>query len=121
MKFLVDNALSPQVAELLAQAGHDAVHVRERGMAAADDAMVFDFAAQEDRVLVSADTDFGTILAMRGAAKPSVINLRRHQGRRAHQQAGLVLSAFPRIQEDLEKGAVVVFDEGRIRVRRLPI
>ena len=37
MKFLIDNALSPALADLLQQAGHDAIHVRSIGLQHADD------------------------------------------------------------------------------------
>ncbi|MGH2876104.1 MAG: DUF5615 family PIN-like protein, partial [Solirubrobacteraceae bacterium] len=47
---LVDNALSPLVGEELNRAGHDAVHVRELGMAAAADSEIFDRAAQDARI-----------------------------------------------------------------------
>ena len=56
MKFLIDNALSPELAKFLQQANHDAVHVRERNLHRADDEVIFEAAAAENRVIVSADT-----------------------------------------------------------------
>lgn len=121
MKWLIDNALSPAVSEGLRAAGHDAVHVRDRGLATADDTQIFDLGAQEDRVIVSADTDFGTLLAQRAHSKPSVILFRGATTRRPTEQIALLLANLPSIQADLAKGAIVVIEPARLRIRSLPI
>ena len=53
MKFLVDNALSPLVAEGLQEAGHDATHVRDYGLQDAADNTVLKRSEEEDHILVS--------------------------------------------------------------------
>lgn len=121
MRFLIDNALSPFVAEGLRQAGHDAVHVRDLGLAAADDVTIFEHADRDQRVIISADTDFGTILAMRNAARPSVILFRGATPRNPIGQVKLLIANLAEIAPSIERGAVVVLEPQRIRVRSLPM
>lgn len=119
MKWLVDNALSPIIADLLSAAGHDAVHVRALALHAATDEVVFQAAVDQERVLISADTDFGTMLILRKATRPSVILFRHGAPRKPDDQAALLLANLAGVTQDLEAGAIVVFHQDRIRVRRL--
>jgi predicted nuclease of predicted toxin-antitoxin system len=121
MKLLLDENLSPALSRFLIEDGYDVVHVRDRGLASVTDDVVRALAAAEERVLISADTDFGTLLARSGASEPSVVLVRRAVGRRASQQARLHIANLPVVQDELAEGAVVVLGEKTIRIRRVPI
>ena len=120
MRFLIDNALSPGMAEGLRKAGHDAIHVRDLGLASATDHEILIKALAEERIIVSADTDFGTLLALSDLAKPSFILFRRTDKRPVSLLMHL-LANLSQTEKDLNKGAVVVFEDNRIRIRSLPI
>ena len=119
MKFLIDNALSPELAKLLEAATHDAIHVRDRNLEKASDEEIFETAASEGRIIISADTDFGTILTFRRQRLPSVIIFRHPSPRRPEMQARLLLENLASFSEDLAQGAIVILRQDRIRVRRL--
>jgi predicted nuclease of predicted toxin-antitoxin system len=120
LKFLIDNALPPRLADLLLAAGYDAVHVRAYRMHAASDEEVLAKAFEEDRIVVSADSDFGAILAAQAANRPSFILFRNPNLLRAHDYLNILLPALPALGPELMSGCVAVFRYSRLRVRKLP-
>jgi predicted nuclease of predicted toxin-antitoxin system len=121
VKLLLDANLSPRVARLLKEAGHDAIHVADMGLLTATDPVILRAAAKEERILLTADSDFGALLALGSLASPSVLLLRSADHLRPSEQAELIAANLPQIAEDLEKGAIVSLTRDRLRVRELPI
>jgi predicted nuclease of predicted toxin-antitoxin system len=119
MRLLIDNALSPLVARRLTEAGYETLHVRDAGLSSASDAEVVELAEKEDRIIVSADTDFGTLLTLRRRTKPSFILFRGDIERRPELQAAALIRELPALEEHLAAGAIVVITKDRIRMRHL--
>jgi predicted nuclease of predicted toxin-antitoxin system len=121
LRFLLDEGLSPRLVDLLASSGHDVVHVRGVGLTSASDPVVLARAAEDERVLVTLDTDFGALVAHSHAVIPSIVLFRGNVTRRTDSQASLLLANLDAVADDLQAGAIVVIGDGRLRVRRLPI
>ena len=94
------------------------MHVRDIGLQASTDIIVLERARAEDRVLISADTDFSGLLARSHAASPSVLLIRRLTGRRAADQFEIIQANLASVADDLATGAVVVFGDDRAALRR---
>jgi hypothetical protein len=70
--------------------------------------------------VVSADSDFGAILAAQEAERPSFILFREPNLLVAHDYIDMLLPALPALEPELLAGCVAVFRSSRLRVRRLP-
>ena len=122
MRFLVDANLSPRVAAGLTSAGFESIHVADVGLLTAADQEILDYAAENELVIVSADTDFGDLLALsRGAVRPSAVLLRSADRLTPDQQAALIAANLPAAADELKAGALMTIARGRVRIRLLPI
>lgn len=121
MRLLVDANLSPSVAGQLRGAGHDAVHVIDVGLATATDPEIVEHAEADDLVILTVDTDFPMLIALRRATSPSIVLLRGVNELSPDQHAALVIANLPAVAEDLRRGAIVSLGPDHLRVRRLPL
>ena len=101
--------------------GHDVAHVGDVGLLTADDQTILGHASRSKRVVVSADADFATLLAVANRSEPSLILLRSADLLTPNQQADVILANLDPVAADLETGAVVTIGRGHLRVRSLPM
>jgi predicted nuclease of predicted toxin-antitoxin system len=117
---LVDMNLSPEWVAFFERESWHAIHWSSVGSASAPDREILDWAASNGCIVFTHDLDFGTLLALRSAPVPSVVQLRGQET--APVQVGqLVLTALRQLKGDLERGALVTIDASRIRARILPL
>jgi predicted nuclease of predicted toxin-antitoxin system len=119
MKRLLDQGLPRSAADLLRLAGIDAIHVGEVGFAAAADESILELGRVQHRTVVTLDSDFHASLALHASVSPSVIRI-RIEGLRGAELTSLLQTVLIHC-DDPEKGAAVVIQLGRIRVRHLPL
>lgn len=121
MRLLLDANLSPKLLGPLRNAGHDTTHVAEVGLLTATDPEIFDHAVGNGFAVVTADSDFPMLLALRRAESPSVIHLRHVAELGPDDHAQLLLANLPTVTDDLERGAIVSMSPTRLAIRDLPI
>ena len=120
MRLLVDMNLSPELCARFRAAGHDAQHWSAIGAPNAPDKIIMDYAKTHRHVVLTHDLDFGAILAATRAEGPSVVQIRTEDVM-SDKFVSLVLATLTRFEAELISGALVIVDEGRSRVRVLPM
>lgn len=119
MRFLVDACVDVRVREWLETQGHEARHLRDEELQKLPDGDVFAKADTERRVIVTIDLDFGEILSLSHGRIVSTIVFRVRDTRATSLIARLA-SVLPSATPHLARGAIVIIEPTRFRVRRLP-
>ncbi len=112
--------VSEGIGAWLRKLRHDVVHLREEGLHQLPDVDIFAKALGEGRVILTFDLDFGEILALSGGRTVSVVLFRLNNTRTPFVKKRLE-AVLPKVEEALLNGAIVVVEDGRHRVRRLPL
>ena len=120
MRFLADAGLSPPTVDFLIELGHEAIHVRTLGLQRAPDLDIVARASADSSVVLTFDLDFGDVLALGVLDKPSVIIFRLSDERPQSVNRRLSEVVSDRSRE-LESGALILVEDTRYRVRKLPI
>ena len=120
MRFLLDMGVDVRIGTWLREHGHEPIHLRDQGLQRLPNGEIFTKAISENRVILTFDLDFGEIAALARGRKASVVVFRLHNTRTAHVLERLA-SVLPDCSSILQKGAVVVVEENRHRVRPLPV
>ena len=117
MRLLADENVPGPVVQALRQLGHDVLWIKESRPGAEDPAALA-LAQTDQRVLVTADTDFGELAFKSGLPASSGVVLIRIDWSDPDSDNRLVVSAIT--SRDDWTGVFAVVERDRIRVRRLP-
>lgn len=120
MRFLADMGVSQRAIDWLRTIGHEAIHLRDEGLQRLPNGEIFQKAASENRIVLTFDLDFGEILAGSGGQVVSVI-LFRLRNTRTDFVIRRLAEVLDSSSADLSQRAIVIVEDGRHHVRKLPI
>jgi|ERR1051325_700119 predicted nuclease of predicted toxin-antitoxin system len=112
MRFLIDRCAGTTIANWLRSQGHDVVESRERGPDPGD-RVLLGWAAQESRILITIDTDFGQLVFFEGQSHSGLIRLPDVSSR---DRVAIIKVLLTRFQKELESHAIITVRGGKIRI-----
>jgi predicted nuclease of predicted toxin-antitoxin system len=119
LHFLLDMGVSYKVARWLNDIEHDAIHLSDQGLNKLSDDQIIEKAVAENRIILTADVDFGQLLAFKKSSPASVIQFRIFDLTPENIIPKLEL-IFDRFLEELNNEPVIItVQEHKIRLKKI--
>ena len=116
MRFLIDRCAGRLLADWLSKQGHDVVESRELGPDPGDRALL-EWAANETRILITIDTDFGELIYLENLSHAGLVRLPDVPAR---ERQLIMQDLLTRYEEELKDAAIITVRGGRIRISKGP-
>ncbi len=119
-KFLADMGISYSTVNWLKENNFDVKHLRDEKLLTLPDDQIIIKAKIEGRIILTCDLDFGDLLAASKDSFPSVIlfRLNNYSPININKKLSWILKEE---LEALSEGVILIVEESRYRIRKLPI
>ena len=119
-RILADENIPPALSQALRTATHDVRSIFDLGLQGASDEAVLQAANKDDRILLTADKDFGLILELGALAGKGRVILLRYQILDWKRIAGELTAALEATGGEFASAPalLIVVSEGQYRIRR---
>jgi predicted nuclease of predicted toxin-antitoxin system len=114
MRVLLDTCVWHGVRDALIEAGHDVTWCGDWEFDPGDE-VILARAAEQDRILVTLDKDFGTMAVHQGRPHAGILRLANLTTR---QQIAVCVYVLETHGDDLRAGGIVTAESDRVRLRR---
>ena len=118
LRFLIDEDLPRSTARMLREAGYEADDIRDLGLSGHSDRQIFEEAQLRTAALLSGDSDFANILLFPPGTHAGILVSRIPDSLPTDSLNRQLLAAIRHLSEDEVRGALVMIEVGRIRIRR---
>jgi predicted nuclease of predicted toxin-antitoxin system len=113
LRLLIDSCVALAVLRAVRQAGHDATWVGE-WLRDPGDRAILQHAVAEQRIVVTRDQDFATLVFRDGLRHTGLLKLSGNGS--YHEQALAVMQALDRYADILAQGGYVIVEQERVRI-----
>ena len=116
IKILADENISPKIVAFFRSYGIDVLDVKEQGWFGKEDEELLDIAFQENRFVLTHDSDFGTLVIFQGKPYYGIVYIRL---KNLHPQNVIeVCRQLIELKTEIKPGALIVVEESRLRIRQ---
>lgn len=117
-KFVTDEDVPRSVANALKDLGYEVKDVRDHGLRGADDEAVYEFAQENQAVLISGDMGFGNILHFPVGSHFGIVIAHFPNTVSTGEIARQLVDRFSDLSEGDFRGSLIVIEPGKVRIRK---
>ena len=117
-KFVIDEDMPRSTAKVLRDLGYEVKDVRDYELRGADDQEVYQFAQNNQAVLITGDMDFGNILRFPIGTHSGLVIAHFPNEITTHEMHRHLVGAIMESTEDDFDGNLIIIEPGRVRIRK---
>lgn len=118
-KFVVDEDMPRSTFEALKGCGYEAKDIRDYGLRGAEDEEIYQFAQNDQAVLITGDMGFGNILHFPIGCHFGIVIVHFPNVMTPNEINRQLVERFTEFTEDDFKGNLIIIEPGKVRIRKV--